>query len=215
MLNLRELSASDEVRYAELLKLHEASCRATKRTLGLYPGTLFVKYTTVSQKTEGGAHTLLRRRREGGDARARCNPSREHPYSHCVGASILYLNDGDSGIFVEGEYYFGTPDGEVGRKVPVERGAMVCFTGGLKGLHSVLLVKRRSAGGADSDKKPCRLALAPNEVDPDSLLDSVHTEVTEIVCVDMQSAPALPHRHTAVVQRAWQVYLCQYRLRGV
>ncbi|KAL7524045.1 hypothetical protein ACHAWF_000796 [Thalassiosira exigua] len=154
MLDLCELSASDEVRYAELLELHEASRRATKRTLGLYPGTLFVEYTTAER-----THYFDGNGRGG--ARARCNPSREHPYSHRVGTSILYLNDGDSGNFAEGEYYFGTPDGEVGRKVPVERGTMVCFTGGLEGLHSVLPVKRRTEGGADSDKEPCRLALAP------------------------------------------------------
>ncbi|KAL7551150.1 hypothetical protein ACHAWF_014349 [Thalassiosira exigua] len=166
-LGLRDLSASDEVRYATLLKLREASRRATERTLGLCPGTLFVEYTTVSQKTAGGAHRahadncLHYFDDDGkGGLRARCNATREHPYPHRVAASILYLNDCDSGNFAKGEFYFAKPDGEVGRKVPVERGRIVCFTGGVEGLHGALPVKRRADDGADSDAEPRRLALA-------------------------------------------------------
>lgn len=56
-LSLRQLRTSNRSRYETVLQLREAVRAATEKSLGLRPGTLFVDFTTVSQKTAGGARS--------------------------------------------------------------------------------------------------------------------------------------------------------------
>ncbi|KAL9180781.1 hypothetical protein ACHAXT_011234 [Thalassiosira profunda] len=162
-LGLRDLSTSNEARYEAILQIRERVRSATEQSLGLCPGALLVDFTTVSQKTEGGAHrahadNCLHYFDETTNM-ATCDAAREHPYPKRVAASILYLNDHATGNFVEGEFYFANRMGGVVEAVPMEAGRMVYFTSGVENLHGALPVKRTDYGG-DQSAVPRRLALA-------------------------------------------------------
>mmetsp|Transcript_16284 Transcript_16284/g.34404 ORF Transcript_16284/g.34404 Transcript_16284/m.34404 type:complete len:477 (+) Transcript_16284:92-1522(+) len=169
-LGLRELSTSQKSRYDNLLTIREKVRSATEEALGICPGTLLVDFTTISQKTEGGAHRAhadnCLHYFDPKTKMARCDSSRTHPYPKRVAASILYLNDPSSGNFMEGEFYFAnrSNDGEVDETVPVESGKMIYFTSGVENLHGALPVQRRTtdstADDDDDDAEPRRLALA-------------------------------------------------------
>jgi len=187
-LGLKELSTSssnsnlnnERRRYDELLDIREKVRSAAEKSLGLCPGTLLIDYTTVSQKTVGGAHrphadNCLHRFRDydNGKKGATCDYSREHPYPNRVAASILYLNDpiSDNGNFAGGEFYFANrSNGDVDEIVPVQAGKMIYFTSGVENLHGALPVMNPtnddgSGSRNDNDDSgnvgpPRRLALA-------------------------------------------------------
>lgn len=173
-LGLKELSVtsspSEIERYQKLLQIREAVRLATEQSLNLCPGTLFIDYTTISQKGDGGLHSPhadnchhFFRETSWSDGRASmatCDTTRSHPYPSRVAASILYLNDKSSGNFEGGQFFFANSSnyGEVedeGR-VPVESGRMIYFTSGVENLHGAFPVLRRDEG----DAQPRRLALA-------------------------------------------------------
>jgi hypothetical protein len=167
-LGLKELSKSNEKRYAKVLQIREKIRLATETSLNLCPGSLKIDYTTISHKTTHGAH------RPHADncvhffdentKTAICDPSREHPYPKRVAASILYLNNPTDGHFKGGEFYFAnrTNFGEVedDGKVEVEAGKMIYFTSGVENLHGALRVERESSDGKVDDVTPRRLAVA-------------------------------------------------------
>ena len=55
-IGLQELKTSQEDRYNKLLEIREKVRLATEKALGICPGVLLIDFTTISQKTEGGAH---------------------------------------------------------------------------------------------------------------------------------------------------------------
>mmetsp|Transcript_19819 Transcript_19819/g.41590 ORF Transcript_19819/g.41590 Transcript_19819/m.41590 type:complete len:499 (+) Transcript_19819:185-1681(+) len=157
-----------EERYNLLLKIRHSAQSATETALNLCEGTLLVDFTTISEKTAGGAHrahadNCLHYFKDEPNANgviqkvATCDPNREHPYPNRVAASILYLNDPTSGNFDGGQFYFAnrTNNGEVERSVEVSLGRMVYFTSGVESLHGALPVQKLS-----ESKVPRRLALA-------------------------------------------------------
>ena len=164
-LSLRQLRTSNRSRYETVLQLREAVRAATEKSLGLRPGTLFVDFTTVSQKTAGGAHrahadNCIHYFDEENDGMATCDGAREHPYPKRVDASILYLNDQTGGNFAEGEFYFANrKGGGVDEVVPIEAGKMIYFTSGIENLHGALPVKQRPES-KDGEEPSRRLALA-------------------------------------------------------
>ena len=171
-LGLKELSISnDEERYIKVLQIREKVRSATEESLGLCPGSLRIDYTTISQKTEGGAHRAHADNCvhyfDDNTKTAICDTSRQHPYPKRVAASILYLNTPTEGNFNGGEFYFAnrTNFGEVedfGR-VAVKAGKMIYFTSGVENLHGALSVERRDNGSSERDDDttvPRRLAIA-------------------------------------------------------
>ncbi|KAL7537522.1 hypothetical protein ACHAXR_007881 [Thalassiosira sp. AJA248-18] len=164
-LGLKELSTSHESRYNKLLEIREKVRSTTERNLNLCPGSLLVDFTTISQKTVGGAHTAHADNclhYFDAKKKAKCDPTREHPYPKRVAASILYLNNHTSGNFADGEFYFANRgNGDVDETIPVEAGKMIYFTSGLENLHGALPVQRRIDSSDDDDgAEPRRLALA-------------------------------------------------------
>jgi len=178
-LGLKELSTSNEERYTKLLQIREKIRVATESSLHLCPGSLKIDYTTISQKTEGGAHRAHADNCvhyfDESTKTAICDPSREHPYPKRIAASILYLNNPTDGNFQGGEFYFAnrTNFGEVEEdsgKVEVETGKMIYFTSGVENLHGALSVERQQSldGGEEDDDgyagaitpPPRRLAIA-------------------------------------------------------
>lgn len=201
-LGLKDLQPFPEA-YQILLQIREVARSTTEKSLNLCPGSLYIDFTTISQKTEGGAH---RAHADNcihffNDGVAACDASRKHPYPSRVAASILYLNDPASGQFGGGQFYFANNtnggEAEEGGIVEIEAGKMVYFTSGIENLHGALPVLRKD------DTEPRRLALAmwyvfdealkesleddpnaptevfslpiPNNVELDSLLQSVGT----------------------------------------
>jgi len=162
-LGLKELSTSRQSRYKNLLRIREKVRSATEKALGICPGTLLVDFTTVSQKTTGGAHRPhadnCLHYFDSKTKKAKCDPARTHPYPKRVAASIIYLNDPEVGNFAEGEFYFANrSNGEVDEAVPVESGKMIYFTSSVSNLHGALPVQRRTDSASDAE--PRRLALA-------------------------------------------------------
>eukprot|EP00986_Skeletonema_menzelii_P013046 scaffold7396_cov127-Skeletonema_menzelii.AAC.9 len=163
---LKELSTSNEERYTKLLDIREKIRSATESSLNLCAGSLKIDYTTIAQKTEGGAHRAHADNcvhyYDDSTKTAVCDPSRQHPYPKRVAASILYLNNPTDGNFKGGEFYFAnrTNFGEVEDSglVTVASGKMIYFTSGVENLHGALPVERDSLSG--QDYLPRRLAIA-------------------------------------------------------
>ena len=160
-IGLQELRTSQEDRYNKLLEIREKVRLATEKELGLCPQTLLIDFTTISQKTEGGAHRAhadnCLHYFDEKTQKAMCDPTRTHPYPNRVAASILYLNNPDSGNFSDGEFYFANQsNGKVDKTIPIQEGKMIYFTSGVENLHGALPVGERQG---DSDP-PRRLALA-------------------------------------------------------
>lgn len=189
-LGLKELSTSNEVRYNKVLEIRDKIRLATEASLQLCPGSLHIDFTTISQKTEGGAHRAHADNCihyfDEGTKMATCDPSRVHPYPKRVAASILYLNNPHEGNFQGGEFYFAnrTNLGEVedAGRVAVETGKMIYFTSGVENLHGALPVERGSNGQDDDNASPRRLAIAMWYVFDQSLEEFVppfHASMTE------------------------------------
>lgn len=162
-IGLQELNTSQEDRYNKLLEIREKVRLATELSLGLCPQTLLIDFTTISQKTEGGAHRAhadnCLHYFDGKTQKATCDSTQTHPYPNRVAASILYLNSPDSGNFSDGEFYFAKQsNGKVDETIPIQKGKMIYFTSGVENLHGALPVIERQDG--DTDKPPRRLALA-------------------------------------------------------
>jgi len=164
-IGLQELKLSQEDRYNKLLEIREKVRLATELSLGLCPQTLLIDFTTVSQKTEGGAHRAhadnCLHYFDEKTQKATCDSTQTHPYPNRVAASILYLNSqtADSGNFLDGEFYFANQsNGEVDETIPVQTGKMIYFTSGVENLHGAMAVRERQGG--DASKPPRRLALA-------------------------------------------------------
>ena len=162
-IGLQELKTSQEDRYNKLLEIREKVRLATEKALGICPGVLLIDFTTISQKTEGGAHRAhadnCLHYFDDKTQKATCDSTQTHPHPNRVAASILYLNHPDSGNFSDGEFYFAKQsNGEVNESIPIEEGKMIYFTSGVENLHGALPVKERQDG--DTDKPPRRLALA-------------------------------------------------------
>eukprot|EP00984_Skeletonema_dohrnii_P028409 scaffold18382_cov155-Skeletonema_dohrnii-CCMP3373.AAC.13 len=184
-LGLKELSTSNEERYNKLLQIREKIRSATESSLNLCPGLLKIDYTTIAQKTEGGAHRAHADNCvhyfDDKTKTAVCDPSRQHPYPKRVAASILYLNDPTDGNFNGGEFYFAnrTHFGEVedSGQVAVETGKMIYFTSGVENLHGALKVERGSSSEQNDDGTtiPRRLAIAMWYVFDQSLEEFVPT----------------------------------------
>lgn len=182
-IGLRELSSPTHVTkatYDKILQIRELVRSTTEQSLHLCPGTLYIDYTTISQKTEGGSHrphadNCYHYYDEENGNLATCHTAttstmREHPHPQRVAASILYLNDDFDG----GEFYFanrhGGEDGDgddiVDTLVPVQPGRMMYFTSGVENLHGALPVRRRKRKEqhlqeAQVEEEPTRrLALA-------------------------------------------------------
>mmetsp|Transcript_33400 Transcript_33400/g.56583 ORF Transcript_33400/g.56583 Transcript_33400/m.56583 type:complete len:520 (-) Transcript_33400:264-1823(-) len=183
-LGLKELSTTNEERYTRLLQIREKIRSATESSLNLCPGSLKIDYTTIAQKTEGGAHRAHADNCvhyfDDRTKTAVCDPSRQHPYPKRVAASILYLNDPADGNFNGGEFYFAnrTHFGEVedSGRVAVETGKMIYFTSGVENLHGALKVERDSSSEQDGGTTiPRRLAIAMWYVFDESLEEFVPT----------------------------------------
>jgi hypothetical protein len=172
-LGLKEMSTSNEERYSKVLQIREKIRVATESSLHLCPGSLKIDYTTISQKTEGGAHRAHADNCvhyfDDRTKTAVCDPSRQHPYPKRIAASILYLNNPTDGNFKGGEFYFAnrTNFGEVedSGQVAVETGKMIYFTSGVENLHGALSVQRRNSDGGEEEDgyaviPPRRLAIA-------------------------------------------------------
>jgi hypothetical protein len=173
-LGLKELQ-STPVAYNKLIDIREKVRSSTEKSLGLCPGKLYIDFTTISQKVEGGAHKPHADNciHYFEDGVAICDTSKMHPYPKRVAASILYLNDHATGNFEGGQFYFAnrTNDGEVeeGGTVDISAGKMIYFTSGVENLHGALPVsKSKSKNG-----QPKRLALAMWYVFDESLMESL------------------------------------------
>ena len=178
-IGLKELSTSNEERYTKLLHIREKIRSATESSLNLCAGSLKIDYTTIAQKTEGGAHRAHADNcvhyYDDSTKTAVCDPSRQHPYPKRVAASILYLNNPTDGNFKGGEFYFAnrTNFGEVedSGQVAVASGKMIYFTSGVENLHGALPVERDGLSGQDD--MPRRLAIAMWYVFDESLEEFV------------------------------------------
>ena len=156
------MSESNQERYAAILETRERVRSIVEESLGI--GTLYVDYTTISQKTIGGAHNAHADNCihlfDTETHQAECDPEKVHPYPKRVAGSILYLNDQESGNFSGGEFYFADrSNGEVSHKVPPKVGRLVYFTAGIESLHGALPVAAAQSTAA-STLAPRRLALA-------------------------------------------------------
>eukprot|EP00956_Cyclotella_meneghiniana_P013714 scaffold19997_cov84-Cyclotella_meneghiniana.AAC.8 len=200
-LGLKELKSSPEA-YNTLLRIRERVRSTTEKALNLCPGSLYIDFTTISQKVEGGAHTAhadncIHYFRE--DGVAICDTTRVHPYPNRVAASILYLNDPISGDFQGGQFYFAnsTNHGEVedGGIVDVSAGKMMYFTSGVENLHGALPVLKRM----QDEKKnvtPKRVVMALWYVFDKNLMESIEdihapTEIFAIRLPDTVDKDAL------------------------
>jgi len=166
--------------YDWFVTLREHVRKTTEEALGLCPDTLFVHYTQIAQKVEGGLHhphadncfhtfvpaTTTTSSFEDDDDEsdssymmAKCDATKAHPYPSRVAASILYLNSQQSGNYDGGEFYwadmFSNGGGEPSVIVTPKEGRMAFFTAGVENLHGALPVERRVR-----DEEPRRLALA-------------------------------------------------------
>lgn len=179
-IGLRELSSMGAASYDKVLQIRELARKTTEQSLHLCPGTLYIDYTTISQKLEGGTHrphadNCYHYYDEENNNLATCHTSAtttmQHPHPKRVAASILYLNDDFDG----GEFYFANRrqgDGVSGDAdvvdtlVPVQPGRMIYFTSGAENLHGALPVRQRrgkdeQAQQEQKDDGPSRrLALA-------------------------------------------------------
>ena len=179
-IGLTELAKGDdpilptEGDYERFLEFRERIRAKTEEALNLCPGTLRIDYTHVSQKTKGGTHrphadncfhyyreTTTTTGEDGtSPVAATLDPTKKHPYSNRVAASILYLNDQG---YEGGEFYWAdrsSPEGTPETIVPPREGRMTVFTSGIENLHGALPV-REIGGGDDDDLLPSRrLALA-------------------------------------------------------
>lgn len=177
-IGLRELSSPTYVTkatYDKILQIRELVRFTTEQSLHLCPGTLYIDYSTISQKMEGGTHrphadNCYHYYDEENHNLATCHSTttttatmmKEHPHPQRVAASILYLNDEFDG----GEFYFanrhaGDGDDVVDTLVPVQPGRMMYFTSGVENLHGALPVRRRIKKDHQQKAEPTRrLALA-------------------------------------------------------
>jgi len=159
--------------YERFLEFRERIRSRTEQALNLYPGTLKIDYTHISQKTEGGTHRPhadncfhYYRDINGGSSinaapslAATLDPTKDHPYSNRVAASILYLNDNG---FEGGEFYWANRSSEEGKPetiVPPKTGRMAVFTSGIENLHGALPV-RESPETENNGYPSRRLVLA-------------------------------------------------------
>lgn len=172
-LGLKELKPHSDA-YSKIMTIREKVRSTTEKSLNICPGSLYIDFTTVSQKVEGGAHRAHADNciHYFEDGVAKCDTTRAHPYPKRVAASILYLNHPRSGEFEGGQYFFanGTNHGEVedGGIVDISTGKMVFFTSGIENLHGALPVLR----GENKAAEPRRLALALWYVFDKSLMES-------------------------------------------
>jgi hypothetical protein len=177
-IGLEELSKGDspilpsEADYERFLEFRERIRAKTEQALNLSSGTLRIDYTHVSQKTEGGTHRphadncfhYFRDTSGKSDTPslvATFDPTKKHPYSNRIAASILYLND--SG-YDGGEFYWASRSSEEGTPetiVSPREGRMTVFTSGIENLHGALPVRVPVRDGGESTDSPSRrLALA-------------------------------------------------------
>ena len=192
-LDLNQLSKNDNMnssimtksQYEDFLTIRESVRSSTERALNLCPGTLFVHYTQISQKTLGGKHhphadncyyTFQERTTGDNNSGVRTTPvcdekqEQQHPWPMRIAASILYLNDDG---FRGGEFYWADwSTGEPSTIVPAKQGRMTYFTSGPENLHGATPVLELESEGtcsvrdvvADDDINACRvprrLALA-------------------------------------------------------
>ncbi len=147
--------------YERFLEFRERVRAKTEESLNLCPGTLKIDYTHVSQKTQGGTHRphadncFHYFRDVSNGVAATLDPTKKHPYSNRIAASILYLNDNG---FEGGEFYWASRSSEEGLPetiVSPKEGRMTVFTSGIENLHGALPVKEE---GDPSTSR--RLALA-------------------------------------------------------
>jgi len=147
--------------YERFLEFRERVRAKTEESLNLCPGTLKIDYTHVSQKTQGGSHRphadncFHYFRDTSNEMAATLDPTKKHPYSNRIAASILYLNDIG---FEGGEFYWASRSSEEGIPetiVSPKEGRMTVFTSGIENLHGALPVKEE---GDHSTSR--RLALA-------------------------------------------------------
>eukprot|EP00804_Cyclotella_cryptica_P022374 CCRYP_015917-RA/>CCRYP_015917-RA protein AED:0.29 eAED:0.29 QI:0/0/0/1/1/1/2/0/433 len=177
-IGLKELKTSSSEAYNKLLQMREHVRSTTEKALHLCPGSLYIDFTTISQKTEGGAHTPHADNciHYFDDGVVTCDPARVHPYPNRVAASIMYLNDPGNGNYEGGQFYFAnrTNHGEVEAlgTVNIDAGKMIYFTSGIENLHGALPVLS-SGGGGREIVEPRRLALAMWYVFDPSLKESV------------------------------------------
>ena len=161
-LGLKELKSFPEV-YNKLIEIREQVRSMTEKSLNICPGSLYIDFTTISRKVEGGAHRPHADNciHSFHDKVATCDTSQYHPYPKRVAASILYLNDPDTGNFEDGQFYFAnrTNNGEVeeGGAVDISMGRLVYFTSGVENFHGALPVREKKGNDNDSAS---RLALA-------------------------------------------------------
>ncbi|KAL7486408.1 hypothetical protein ACHAW6_012009 [Cyclotella cf. meneghiniana] len=222
---IKELKSSSSEAYRKLLRIRERVRSTTEKALDLCPGSLYIDFTTVSQKTDGGAH---RPHADNcihyfDDGVAACDATRVHPYPNRVAASILYLNDPDSGNYEGGQFYFAnrTNHGHVEDlgAVQIEAGKMIYFTSGIENLHGALPVLSRAGGGIES-VEPKRLALAMWYVFDPSLRESTEdsdsndpTEIFTLLLPDRVDMDSLLHyigtyivsRQNKPITGAWTV----------
>jgi len=176
--------------YERFLQFRERVRANTERALNLVPGTLKIDFTHVSQKTKGGTHRphadncfhyyhgAIDESATKSSVVAALDPTKKHPYSNRVAASIIYLNDRG---YEGGEFYWASRSSEEGTPetiVSPREGRMTVFTSGIENLHGALPVRE---GGGESNQLSRRLALAmwyvtsddPGEVVPE------HGQITE------------------------------------
>lgn len=186
----KELKSSPEA-YSALMRIRERVRSTTEKSLNLCPGSLYIDFTTVSRKGEGGAHTAhadncIHNYRDGV---AICDATRVHPYPKRAAASILYLNDPMSGDFLGGQFYFAnnTNNGEIeeGGTVDVSVGKMMYFTSGVENLHGALPVLKTLKDGIE-DVEPKRVVMALWYVFDENLMEPITEDLdapTEIFAI--------------------------------
>jgi hypothetical protein len=206
-IGLKELKAFPEA-YSKIMDIREKVRSVTEKSLNICPGSLFIDFTTISQKVEGGAHRAHADNciHYFEDGVAKCDSARVHSYPKRVAASILYLNDQNSGDFEGGQFFYanGTNNGEVedGGIVSISTGKMVYFTSGVENLHGALPVLRNE----NKDTEPRRLALALWYVFDKSLMES--TEASDVNAPTEIFTLSLPsHVNTEAALQAMGMHL--------
>ena len=136
----KSYSHNGEEYYQRLLQIRERLRVETERALQMCPNTLYVHYTQLAVKTEGGKHTAHADNcfytiKDGIES---CDTSKEHPWPMRAAASILFLNDNFGG----GEFYWADPrNGLPERRIQPKPGRMTYFTSGVENLHGALPVE--------------------------------------------------------------------------
>lgn len=186
--------------YENFLQIREKLRAETERSLGLCEGSLVVDFTHVSQKTVGGQHRphadncVAHRVTDTTEDRTEyyeCDMDQVHPYAHRIAASILFLNDPNSGNYQDGDFFWSSVEtGEPEILVQPYPGRMTYFTSGIENLHGALPVKSanneestcQNTQGNDSEPSSCeiprRLAIAMWYTTPENPAEPIPREAT-------------------------------------